>query len=97
VQIEDFLSAHPDIKDVAVIGIPDARLGEISLAAIELKPGRTCTVEDIEEFCKELPRYKRPRRIEFTEVPRNATGKIQKNTLRTTFGAGNIVAVQSLS
>ncbi|MDR2957436.1 MAG: acyl--CoA ligase [Coriobacteriales bacterium] len=97
VQIEDFLSRHPDIKDVAVIGLPDARLGEISAAIIELKPGRTCTEDDINEFCHELPRYKRPRALIFAPVPRNATGKIEKPKLRTMYGAENVVAVQSLS
>jgi acyl-CoA synthetase (AMP-forming)/AMP-acid ligase II len=97
VQIEEFLSKHQDIKDVAVIGIPDTRLGEISLAVIELKPGRECTVEEIDEFCKDLPRYKRPRQIILAPVPRNATGKIEKPKLRTIYGGENIVAAQSLS
>ena len=78
VQIENFLSKHPDIKDVAVIGIADTRLGEISAAIIELKPGVATTEEDINNFCKELPRYKRPRKIIFADVPRNPTGKIEK-------------------
>ena len=82
VQIENFLSKHPDIKDVAVIGIADTRLGEISAAIIELKPGVATTEEDINNFCKELPRYKRPRKIIFADVPRNPTGKIEKPKLR---------------
>lgn len=82
VQIEDFLRSHKDIKDVAVIGIPDKRLGEISAAIIELKPGSTCTEDDINRFCAALPRYKRPRKIIFEDVPRNPTGKIEKPVLR---------------
>ena len=97
VQIENFLAQHPDIKDVAVIGVIDTRLGEIATAVIELKPGRECSEEDINEFCKELPRYKRPRKIIFAPVPRNATGKIEKPKLREIYGAGNIVATQNLS
>ncbi len=78
VQIENFLSKHQKVKDVAVIGLADARLGEITAAIIEVKDGMTCTEEEINEFCKELPRYKRPRKIIFEDVPRNATGKIEK-------------------
>lgn len=92
VQIEDFLRTHGDIKDVAVIGLPDKRLGEIAAAIIELKPGSKCTKEDIEEFCNELPRYKRPREIIFDSVPRNPTGKIEKPKLREKYGAMCLVA-----
>ncbi len=62
VQIEDFLRTNDKIKDVAVIGLPDKRLGEICGAVIELKPGVTCTEEEIQDFCMDLPRYKRPRK-----------------------------------
>ncbi|MDR0491561.1 MAG: acyl--CoA ligase [Oscillospiraceae bacterium] len=95
VQIENFLSAHPDIKDVAVIGLPDKRLGEISAAIIEVKTGHTCTYESINQFCHDLPRYKRPHRIIFANVPRNATGKIEKPKLRHTYGADAIVSAQN--
>ena len=82
VQIEDFLRRYDKIKDVAVIGLPDKRLGEIAAAIIEIKEGVACTEEEINAFCKELPRYKRPRRIIFDKVPRNPTGKIEKPVLR---------------
>ena len=82
VEIEDFLQAHPRIKDVAVIGLPSSRLGEIAAAIIEPKPGSTLTEEEVLTFCKDLPRYKRPRKIIFDEVPRNPTGKIEKPRLR---------------
>ena len=94
VQIEDFLRAHNDIKDVAVIGLPHPRLGEIAAAIIELKPGATTTEADIEQFCLALPRYKRPRKIIFAEVPRNPTGKIEKPKLREIYGAKQLVAEQ---
>ena len=92
VEIEDFLMGHPAIKDVAVIGLPDERLGEIPAAIIELKPGATLTECDIETFCGRLPRYKRPRRVIFAPVPRNPTGKIEKPALRAKYGAESLVA-----
>lgn len=97
VQIEDFLSAHPAVKDVAVIGLPDARLGEISAAIIQIKPDHECTAEQINEFCMQLPRYKRPRRIIFADVPRNPTGKIEKPKLREMYGGEHLVEKQNLS
>ena len=95
VQIEDFLRTNDAILDVAVIGLADHRLGEISAAIIELKPGVECTEEDIQEFCKKLPRYKRPRKIIFADVPRNPTGKIEKPKLREKYGATHLVAAQN--
>lgn len=95
VEIENFLSKYPKVKDVAVIGIPDARLGEIAAAIVETTEGTTCTAEEIEEFCRELPRYKRPRRIIFAKVPRNATGKIEKPLLRKTYHADKLVDGQN--
>ena len=97
VEIENFMSKCPLIKDVAVIGLPDARLGEIACAIVETPSGVTCTEEEINEFCKELPRYKRPRRIIFAKVPRNATGKIEKPLLRKMYHADNIVDEQNRS
>ncbi|MDD4565815.1 MAG: AMP-binding protein [Eubacteriales bacterium] len=94
VQIEDFLRGHNSIKDVAVIGLPDHRLGEISAAVIELKQQHECTGEDIMTFCSALPRYKRPKKIIFAEVPRNPTGKIEKPKLREMYAGGSVVEVQ---
>ena len=94
VQIEDFLRKNDAIKDVAVIGLPDHRLGEISAAIIQLKPGVKCTEEDINQFCKELPRYKRPRKIIFADVPRNPTGKIEKPKLRQIYCGESVVKAQ---
>jgi len=96
VQIEDFLRTHDAIKDVAVIGLPDQRLGEIVAAVIEFKPGFAATESEIAEFCNALPRYKRPRRIIFEKVPRNPTGKIEKPKLREKyFGIGSLVEAQT--
>ena len=82
VQIEDFLRGFDKIKDVAVIGLPDARLGEIAVAIIEIKDGIECTEAEINAFCLDMPRYKRPKKIFFDTVPRNPTGKIEKPALR---------------
>lgn len=95
VQIENFLHAHAAIKDVAVIGMPDKRLGEIAAAVIELKEGAVCTEADIQEFCVDLPRYKRPRKIIFAKVPRNPTGKIEKPLLREIYCSERLVEAQT--
>ncbi|MDO4622354.1 MAG: class I adenylate-forming enzyme family protein [Eubacteriales bacterium] len=95
VQIEDFLRSNDKIHDVAVIGFPDKRLGEIAGAIISIKPGMEATEEEINEFCKGLPRYKRPKKIIFAEVPRNATGKIEKPALRKKYGAEKLVAKET--
>ena len=95
VQIEDFLRRHDKIKDVAVIGLPDARLGEIAGAIIELKEGCTATEDEINAFCKELPRYKRPKKIIFDKVPRNPTGKIEKPVLRKRYCGSRLVESQT--
>jgi len=86
VEIEDFLHEHTSISDAAVIGLPDERLGEIVAAIIQMKPGKTLAEQEILDFCEKLPRYKRPRRIFFGEVPRNPTGKIEKPKLRKQYG-----------
>ncbi len=94
VQIEDALRKFQKIKDVAVIGLPDARLGEIVAAIIEVKEGITCTEDEINDFCKELPRYRRPKQIIFDKVPRNPTGKIEKPALRKKYCPDGLVEAQ---
>lgn len=95
VQIEDFIRKNTKVKDVAVIGLPDKRLGEIAAAIIEVAKGEECTEEDINEFCKELPRYKRPRKIIFADIPRNPTGKIEKPKLREIYHSTNLIDDQN--
>ena len=95
VQIEDFLRTYEPVYDVAVIGLPDKRLGEIAAAVISVKQGFSCTEEDINQFCKKLPRYKRPHKIIFADVPRNPTGKIEKPKLRTLYGSSRLVEAQN--
>ncbi|MCL1886154.1 MAG: acyl--CoA ligase [Dehalococcoidia bacterium] len=94
VQIESFLRGYDKIKDAAVIGLADYRLGELAAAVIEIKPGVECDEEEIRQFCMQLPRYKRPYRIIFDNVPRNATGKIEKPKLRAKYCGGSIVKKQ---
>lgn len=95
VQIEAFLRSFHKVKDAAVIGLPDKRLGEIVGAVVEIKEGMSCTQEELIGFCKELPRYKRPVQIILAEIPRNATGKIEKPVLRKRYGAEQLVAMQN--
>ncbi|MDP2916424.1 MAG: AMP-binding protein, partial [Dehalococcoidia bacterium] len=91
IEIEDTIHNHPKVYDVAIIGIPDERLGEIAAAIIDPKPGETLTETEINVFCEQnLPRYKRPRRIIFDKVPRNPTGKIEKPKLRQKYGGPTI-------
>ena len=94
VQIEDFLRGFDKIKDVAVIGLPDPRLGEIAVAIVEVKEGVSCTAEEINAFCQGLPRYKRPKQIIFDRIPRNPTGKIEKPVLREKYCQGRLVESQ---
>jgi len=82
VEVEDFLHAHPHVKDVAAIGYPDERLGEVVTLIIEVVPGKALTEEEVAKYCEQLPKYKRPRKIFFDEIPRSATGKIEKPKLR---------------
>ena len=95
VEIEAFMSKHEGIKDVAIIGLPDERLGEIAAAIVEAKPDVELTEADINEFCLGMPRYKRPRKIIFAPVPRNATGKIEKPKLREMYGAVGLVGKET--
>lgn len=94
VQIENFIRRNDKVKDVAVIGLADARLGEKAAAIIEVKEGMTLTREEVDTFCLELPRYKRPKEVIFEEIPRNATGKIEKPKLRKMHNADQLVAQQ---
>ncbi len=95
VQIESFLSAHPKVHDVAVIGLPDKRLGEIAAAIVQEKEGSGLTEEELQQFCVDLPRYKRPRKYIFAPVIRNATGKIDKPKLREIYCAERLVEMQN--
>ncbi len=82
VEIEDFLHTLSGVKDIAAIGFPDERLGEVVTVIIDVVPGKTLTGEDVLKYCEKLPKYKRPKKVFFGEVPRNPTGKIEKPKLR---------------
>jgi len=82
IQIENFLKTNPAIKDAAVIGVPNNRLGEIIVAIIEIKPGYRCSQSEMKKFCVSLPPYERPYKFIFASIPRNAMGKVQKEKLR---------------
>lgn len=82
-EVEEILHEHPKIYDVAVIGLPDERLGEIAVAVIDPKPGEALTEAEILEFCEQnLARHLRPKKIVFDKIPRNPTGKIERPKLR---------------
>lgn len=82
VPIEGFLRKHPSVKDAAVFGICDCRMGEIVVAKVCLAEPDVCTAEELMDFCQALPKFERPRKIFIGEVPRNPTGKIDKVALR---------------
>ncbi|MFJ9245186.1 FadD3 family acyl-CoA ligase [Streptomyces sp. NPDC101776] len=83
-EIEQLLGIHPDVADVAVIGVPDSRLGEVGKAYVVRRPGVTLTGDDLIAWARrEMANYKVPRLVEFVgELPRNASGKVVKGELR---------------
>ncbi|WP_405941850.1 FadD3 family acyl-CoA ligase [Streptomyces sp. NBC_00207] len=83
-EIEQLLGLHPDIADVAVVGVPDPRLGEVGKAYAVRRPGSTLTADDLIAWSRrEMANYKVPRAVEFvSELPRNASGKVLKRELR---------------
>ena len=83
-EIENALLRHPDIQQVAVIGIPDARLGEVGMAFVVARPGTAPTEDELVAWSREqMANYKAPRRVELVaELPVNATGKVVKDELR---------------
>ncbi|MBI3474066.1 MAG: AMP-binding protein [Candidatus Solibacter usitatus] len=83
-EIEEFLFTHPKIADVAVVGLPDRKLGEVLLAWIRLAPGESAAEEEIREFCRgRIAHFKVPQHIRFVEsFPMTVTGKVQKFRIR---------------
>ncbi|MGH3629748.1 MAG: class I adenylate-forming enzyme family protein, partial [Sciscionella sp.] len=93
IEVEDCLFSHPEVAEVAVIGVPDEKWGETIKALVVRTAGSGVTEADIIAHCKQrIARYKAPTSVEFrSEIPRTATGKVQKFKLRAAFrpdGAG---------
>ena len=86
-EVEEILLLHPAIKEVAVIGVPDAEWGESVVAAVVKKEGHVPDEQELDLFCLEhIARFKRPKRYVFVdELPKNATGKVLKRELRERF------------
>ncbi|MDN5856556.1 MAG: AMP-binding protein, partial [Actinomycetia bacterium] len=94
-EVENALAAHPEVAEVAIIGVPDARYGEAPLAVIAPRdPADPPTAAEIEEFSREhLAAYKRPRDVVLVAaLPRNPSGKVLKTALRVAYGAGSVVS-----
>ena len=83
-EIEEFLYRHPQVQDVQVVGVPDARYGEVLCACVVLKAGEAATAQELQDFARgQIAHYKVPAYIEFVEAfPMTITGKIQKFVLR---------------
>lgn len=83
-EIEQLLGLHPAVADVAVVGVPDARLGEVGRAYVVRRPHSVLTADDLIAWARrEMANYKVPRTVEFVaELPRNASGKVVKGELR---------------
>jgi fatty-acyl-CoA synthase len=83
VEVENVIYRHPDVLEVAVVAAPDAKWGEVPKAFITPKPGTSPSAENIIDFCKaHLARFKAPKTVEFTALPKTSTGKVQKFVLR---------------
>jgi fatty-acyl-CoA synthase len=83
IEVEDVLYKHPAVAACAVVAKPDDKWGETPCAFVELKSGTSVTQEEIVTWCRErLAHYKAPRHVVFAEIPKTATGKIQKFRLR---------------
>jgi len=95
IEVENVLAAHPDIAEAAVVSRPDDKWGEVPVAFVALKPGRTLTAAAVIAFCREqLAHYKCPQDVIFEALPRTSTGKVQKFALRERLWAGHASRIQ---
>jgi fatty-acyl-CoA synthase len=85
-EIEEFLYSHPDVSDIQVIGVPDAKYGEELMAWVKLREGATVSEDDVKDYCRgKIAHYKVPRYVKFVDdFPMTVTGKIQKFKMRQT-------------
>ncbi|MGA0878390.1 MAG: AMP-binding protein [Ilumatobacteraceae bacterium] len=90
IEVEDAVFSHPDVSEVAVIGIPDEKWGELVTALVVKTPGSTLTEDDLIAYVKtKLAGYKCPKKVEFRDaLARTATGKLQKFKLRAPYWEG---------
>ena len=89
VEVENAIYQHPDVLEVAVVGVPDEKWGEVPKAFVVVRPGASVTAEDIVNHCRQLmARFKAPKVVEFGDLPKTSTGKIQKFKLREKEWAG---------
>jgi fatty-acyl-CoA synthase len=98
-EVENVLHQLAAIAEAAVIGIPSEQWGETGMAILAVKPGHSITEAEIHAHCEaNLARFKRPRLIKFVDaLPRNATGKIHKPTLRKQFGSPDIIDTRAIA
>jgi fatty-acyl-CoA synthase len=83
IEVEQAVSRHPAVMEAAVVAVPDEKWGERPKAFVVLKQGQEATEDEIIDFCKEhIARFKAPEAVEFTELPKTSTGKVQKFVLR---------------
>ena len=90
VEVEQTIARHPAVLECAVVAVPDEKWGERPKAFVTLKPGRSATEQDIIDFCRQhLARFKCPAAVEFGDLPKTSTGKVQKFVLREKEWAGH--------
>jgi fatty-acyl-CoA synthase len=95
IEVENALAAHPDILEVAIVSRPDPKWGEVPVAFVNVKPGRTLTAEAVLAFCRErLAHFKCPKAVLFEALPRTSTGKVQKFALRERLWQGHDKRIQ---
>jgi fatty-acyl-CoA synthase len=83
VEVEGILYRHPAVGEAAVVALADDKWGEVPCAFVELRQGASADEQELIDFCAQnMARFKRPKKVVFGELPKTATGKIQKNVLR---------------